>query len=66
MHKSVGTCSNYDRGKEQNQLIGELTSKVFLQVSFFLPFASEPSRDQLGWLKIGQRHQPSYLQLLIS
>lgn len=52
--------------KEQNQLIGEPTAKVFLQVSFFLPFASEPSLDQLDWLKIGQQHQPSYLQLLIS
>lgn len=66
MHKSLGKCSKYDGGEERYQLIGELTAKASLQVSFFLPFASEPSLDQLGWLKIGQQHQPSYLQSLTS
>lgn len=63
MHKSLG---NVQGGKESYSLVGELTAVVFLQVSFFLPFASEPSLGQLGWLKIGQQHQPSSLQSLIS
>lgn len=54
------------KGKGKVPVSGGPTAVVFLQVSFFLPFAFEPSLGQWGWLKIGQQHQPSSLQSLIS